>query len=167
MKAVINKTTLLLFMIVSLNILSQNTSTVETNDMQFMLEEEKVARDVYEFLADKWNIKIFNNIKRSEQKHMNMMEELLTRNSVSYTLNNDRGIFINTELQILYNDLIKKGSKSFIDALEVGKLVEEKDIYDLEVAIKNTNNDFSKQVYTRLLSASQKHLNAFNRQLSK
>jgi hypothetical protein len=37
----------------------------------FMLEEEKLARDTYEFLDNTWSINPFANIKNSEQTHMN------------------------------------------------------------------------------------------------
>ncbi len=36
----------------------------------FMLEEEKLARDTYEFLDNQWGINQFANIKKSEQSHM-------------------------------------------------------------------------------------------------
>ena len=31
--------------------------------MKYMLEEEKMARDVYEILDNTWNLRVFNNIK--------------------------------------------------------------------------------------------------------
>jgi len=41
----------------------------EQKDLTFMREEEKLAQDVYTFLASKWNLRIFSNIARSEQTH--------------------------------------------------------------------------------------------------
>jgi len=167
MKTVIRKTIMLLFILFSINAISQNSTTIEDNDMKFMVEEEKVARDAYEFLANLWNLKVFNNIKHSEQRHINMIQDLLNKNNIDFKVSTKRGVFYNNDLQTLYDDLIKKGSKSIYDALEVGKLVEEKDIKDLEEAIKNSENDEAKQVYSNLLKASQNHLKAFNKQLSK
>lgn len=167
MKTVIRKTIMLLFILFSINAISQNSTTIEDNDMKFMVEEEKVARDAYEFLANQWNLKVFNNIKHSEQRHINMIQDLLNKNNIDFKVSTKRGVFYNNDLQTLYDDLIKKGSKSIYDALEVGKLVEEKDIKDLEEAIKNSENDEAKQVYSNLLKASQNHLKAFNKQLSK
>ena len=141
MKNVIYKFSVLLFTIVWNNGFSQETdlSSQEINDMKYMLEEEKVARDVYEFLDDKWDLMVFNNIKQSEQRHMDMMEYLLNSYKTSYQLSNERGVFYNKDLQKMYNDLIEKGSKSKYDALEVGKTIEITDIDDLEKKINGNS----------------------------
>ena len=132
-----------------------------------MLEEEKLARDVYEFLDDQWNLRVFNNIKQSEQQHMDMVEYLLNTYKVSYDLSDERGVFYNEKLQNLYNDLIEKGSKSEYDALEVGKTIEIVDIEDLENAVNQTTNSEIRDVYSRLIFASNNHLRAFERNLSR
>ena len=169
MKNVIFKFSIILISIISLNGFSQtaNLSNQEINDMKYMLEEEKVARDVYEFLDNQWDLRVFNNIKSSEQRHMDMVEYLLNANKVSYQLSDKRGVFYNEDLQKLYNDLIEKGSKSKYDALELGKTVEVTDIEDLENAMKNTSNPEIKEVYSQLIFASNNHLRAFNRNLSR
>ena len=132
-----------------------------------MLEEEKLARDVYEFLDDQWNLRVFNNIKQSEQQHMDMVEYLLNSYKVSYDLSDEGGVFYNEKLQNLYNDLIEKGSKSEYDALEVGKTIELVDIEDLENAVNQTTNSEISDVYSRLIFASNNHLRAFERNLSR
>jgi len=169
MKNVIKKIAIVIAILSSMNTFSQKGSLSEkvTNDMKFMVEEEKVARDAYEYLGETWNLRIFNNIKQSEQRHMEMMESLLEKNKIAYEISDERGVFYNKDLQKMYNDLIEKGSKSRRDALEVGKLIEVTDIKDLEEAIKNTSDEYIKQVYSNLLRASQNHLKAFNRQLAK
>lgn len=169
MKNVIFKFSIILISIISLNGFSQtaNLSNQEINDMKYMLEEEKVARDVYEFLDTKWDLRVFNNIKSSEQRHMDMVEYLLNANKVSYQLSDKQGVFYNDDLQKLYNSLIEKGSKSKYDALEVGKTIEDTDIEDLENAMKNTSNSEIKEVYSQLIFASNNHLRAFNRNLSR
>ena len=155
------------------NISCQNNTDVallsqeNSNTMRFMLEEEKVAFDVYTFLGEKWNLKVFTNIKQSEAKHMEAMKALLERNAISYQISSESGVFFNEELQVMYSDLITKGSLSLTDALEVGKMIEEKDIEDLQLAIRNSNDNDAKQVYTNLLNASYNHLNALNRNLSR
>lgn len=169
MNNVIKKTIIAIVILFSMNTFSQNISLAKNviNDMKFMVEEEKVARDVYEYLDETWNLRVFNNIKQSEQRHMEMMENLLSTNKVTYQLSDERGVFYNEDLQKMYNDLVEKGSKSRNDALEVGKLIEVTDINDLENAIKNTTDTYIKQVYSNLLRASENHLQAFNRQLAK
>lgn len=169
MNNVTNKIVITIIAISSMNFYGQNTSLSDEviKDMKYMVEEEKLARDVYEFLDNTWNIRVFNNIKQSEQRHMEMMQNLLSTNNVEYDLSDESGLFFNKELQKLYNELIEKGSKSKYDALEVGKLIEVTDIKDLTDAIENTNDSYIKTVYTNLLKASQNHLKAFERQLSR
>jgi hypothetical protein len=77
------------------------------------------------------------------------------------------GVFTNSDLQKLYNELIPQGSVSLVEALKVGKLIEEKDIDDLKQGIATTNHEDIKTVYNNLLKGSTIHLNAFQSQLSK
>ncbi|WP_299215288.1 DUF2202 domain-containing protein [uncultured Aquimarina sp.] len=136
-------------------------------DMKYMLEEEKLAKDVYTFLGNTLGLKIFENIKQGEERHFDVMKNLLTTNEISFEIHKENGTFYNPELQKLYDYLIQLGSNSIKDVINVGVLIEETDIRDLEKVIKNTNDPYTKQVYSNLLRASKNHLRAFNRQLSK
>lgn len=169
MDTIISKNVTDVFVLVTINMDGEqiDISNDEMNDMKYMVEEEKVARDVYEYLDDIWNLRVFNNIKQSEERHMQVIKNLLDNYKIDYNVSEERGIFYNKDLQKLYNDLIEKGSKSQYDALEVGKEIELTDIADLKNAINKTKDNYIKQVYTNLLSASQNHLRAFNWQLSK
>ncbi len=169
MKNAIFKILFIIFSLISIDAFCQgnNLSTQEVIDMKYMLEEEKVARDVYEFFDDEWHMRIFSNIKQSEQHHMDMMEYLLNSNKISYKLNSERGVFYNEHLQTMYNKFIEKGSKSKQDALEVGKMIEVVDIKDLEKALKKTSKVDISDVYSQLIFASNNHLEAFNRNLSR
>ena len=99
MSNVINKTVIILLVLFSMNSFSQNTSQTEQTvaDMKFMLEEEKVDRDVYEYLDEIWNLRVFNNIKQSEQQHMDMIQTLLDDNNFEYKLSDKRGVFYNDD----------------------------------------------------------------------
>jgi len=52
------------------NLPMQDISKIEKSCLMKMREEEKMARDVYQVLYDKWGHQIFSNIARSEQQHM-------------------------------------------------------------------------------------------------
>jgi len=85
-------------------------SEEEINGLQFMREEEKLARDVYLTLNSKWNIMTFKNISKSEQVHMDVILGLLNKYNIDDPAEgNDIGIFINQDLQKLYNQLIEQG----------------------------------------------------------
>jgi hypothetical protein len=49
----------------------------EISGLLLMREEEKLARDVYKYLGERWNLRVFSNIANSEQTHMDQMAYLL------------------------------------------------------------------------------------------
>lgn len=142
--------------------------TSEEDWLVYMREEEKLARDVYTVLYGEWRLKIFKNIAASEQKHMDAVKTLLDRYGlVDPAAGNARGVFTNEDLQRLYYELIAKGKRSVLDALEVGVLIEEADIEDLEKALTTpvpVHRDV-KRVFTNLLAGSYNHLAAFESKL--
>jgi hypothetical protein len=137
-------------------------SSLEKQDLTFMREEEKLARDVYLALYEQWGLTPFSNISSSEQQHMNAMLQLLKK----YRLPDPAaglvlGEFANMELQVLYNSLIEQGARSDVDALQVGGIIEETDILDLQGAIARNDNTDIDTVYGRLQCGSRNHLRAF------
>ena len=147
---------------------SSTITTQEEEGLVFMVEEEKLARDVYLTLNEKWHARVFENISKSEQRHMDSVENLLNKYQIDVpsTLN-DIGHFEDEKLQGLYNDLIAKGEQSYVDALEVGVIIEETDITDLEELIDGGLSSDTERVYENLLSGSFNHLSAFNKEISK
>ncbi len=142
-------------------------SEEETAGLTFMREEEKLARDVYIYLYDIYTLPIFNNIPKSEQRHMDAIKVLLDKYKLEDPVANDvPGTFKNQDLQELYDQLIEAGKVNRVEALKVGALIEETDILDLEEQIneKIDNQDITK-VYTSLLNGSYHHLKAFTRVL--
>ncbi len=129
-----------------------------------MREEEKLARDVYLTLYDKWGTQVFSNIARSEQMHMDAIGTLLKNygleDPVAQT-GDQRGVFNDPKLQDLYNQLVEKGSTSLVDALTVGATIEDLDIKDLDDAIARTNRTDIQTVYERLRNGSYHHMKAF------
>ena len=139
----------------------------EIADLQFMREEEKLARDVYITLYDVWGVAVFNNISRSEQSHMDAVLTLLDRYDIADPVgDNGVGEFTDPDLQTLYDELVAVGSASLSDALLVGGAIEEIDILDLDEAVAETEHADIQQVYARLLNGSYNHLRAFTRTLT-
>lgn len=68
------------------------------------------------------------------------------------------GKFTNPNLQMLYNDLIVRGSRSLAEALKVGAAIEEIDIRDLQTRMAQTNNADIQQVFNSLLNGSYNHI---------
>ena len=145
------------------------TSAILTEDEEeallFMREEEKLARDVYLTLGEKWpELAIFTNIAASEQKHMDAVLQLLVKYSLTDPADGP-GVFVDADLKKLYGQLVEKGLNSIVDALEVGIIIEEEDIADLEYYLGLTDKKDIKQVFENLLEGSKNHLDAFDRNL--
>ena len=144
-------------------------SQAEIDGLLLMREEEKLARDVYTTLYEKWNLRAFESIGQgSETTHMDAMKTLLDRYGLEDPVGEDiPGVFQNEELQKVYDELVEKGSQSIEDAVLVGAYIEDLDIYDLQRLIEETDNDDIKIVYQNLLKGSRNHLRAFDRQLQR
>lgn len=138
----------------------------ERNGLILMREEEKMAHDVYSFLYDKWNIMIFNNIASSEQTHTDAVLELLDKYDIDDPASGKNiGVFNDTSLQRMYNQLLINGNYSLLSALTVGATIEDLDIYDLEKLILKADNQDIAFVYNNLLKASRNHMRAFYSQI--
>lgn len=138
----------------------------EAKTLAFMREEEKLARDVYQKLYEKWNLVAFRNIAESEDQHFKVVGDMLTRHKIADpAAEMGPGEFRDARLAALYEELIAKGMASVNDALEVGIQIEKADIADLEEAIKQTTRLELKRLYTNLMSASFNHLEAFETNL--
>jgi len=146
------------------NATAADLSDEEIADLLHMREEEKLARDVYLALYDKWGAQVFSNIARSEQMHMDRIGTLLNAYGIDDPVaqtGDQRGVFSDPKLQDLYNQLVEKGSSSLVDALTVGATIEDLDIKDLDEAIARTTHPDIQTVYDRLRTGSYHHMNAF------
>lgn len=129
----------------------------------FMLEEEKLAGDIYEAFYDMYGLKIFDNIAQSEDNHFDALlaqAEALGLDVDEFVFE-DAGTFVDPELQDMYDTLLAEGSLSLTDALEVGVLIEETDIIDISDAIEGVEGTVLADVYQNLLDGSLNHLDAF------
>lgn len=137
-------------------------SPAEIDSIKFMREEEKLARDVYRYLSDRWNMNIFANISHSEDIHMEALLTLINRFELEDPVQeNGLGVFSNQDLQALYDELTAQGSLTLADALLVGGAIEEIDILDLQDSLAQSSNNAVIEVYENLLKGSINHLQAF------
>jgi hypothetical protein len=153
----------------TLNSISTGTlSGAEVEGLLYMREEEKLARDVYLVLYEKWGMSVFQNIANSEQTHTDAIKTLLDRYGLGDpAAGQDVGIFTNPGLQELYDLLVDTGNRSLVDALRVGAAIEEIDILDLEEWIAQTSQADIVLVYENLMKGSRNHLRSFVSTLEK
>jgi hypothetical protein len=135
-------------------------SPKEEESLRYIREEEKVARDVYIAMYDRWGLAIFKNISVSEQTHMDAVKTLLDRYKLEDPAQTP-GKFSDPHLQEMYDYLIGMGNSSVIQALNVGVIIEETDIKDLEADLAIVVHKDIKRVYQNLMAGSENHMAAF------
>ena len=146
----------------------QELSTVERDALIRIREDEKLARDVYTTLGEKWNLPIFDNIARAEQHHMELTALLVTRYEIKDPVVDDAtGAFTDPELGALYATLVSKGQESMENALGVGATIEDLDLADLQRMIDASDNQDFQLIANNLAKGSRNHLRAFTKVIGK
>ncbi len=143
-------------------------SEAEAASLLAMREEEKLARDVYLTLGERWDVAVFRNIPRAEQRHMDRVGDLLERYGIDDPVVDDAvGAFADPAFAALYAELVEKGSRSLTDALAVGAEIEDLDLADLYAALDDVveRSDIA-MVYENLARGSRNHMRAFAGALS-
>lgn len=134
----------------------------ELASLSYMREEEKLARDVYISLSNKWGVNIFTNISNSEQTHMEAILMLLNKYNLTDPVgSNAVGVFTSVTLQNLYNQLLAQGNASLPDAYKVGATIEDLDIFDLKNALTYIDNQDIRLVFDNLSKGSRNHMRSF------
>ena len=157
----------------------------EITHLEFMCEEEKLARDVYITLGMKYpNSTVFGNIDDSEQEHMCAVADMLEKYGIANPSTNDNvGMFTGEAygwyFTEKYNALVARASASELEALHVGAFIEELDMLDIDqcpkviVETDNGIDDSSEcgkvytekpdiqRLYENLLAGSKSHLRAY------
>jgi len=155
---------LLIFLLLAVNLFALTNQEKEA--LNYMYQEEKLAKDVYYKLAQMYpDIRVFS-IYNSEIRHENSVANVMRHYGLPFPVRGDQvGVFNNPELQNLYDVLINKGKRSLKDALEVGIMVEVTDIEDLDKYLANATSPDVIALFKFLRAGSYNHYNAFNRTL--
>jgi hypothetical protein len=134
-------------------------------DLLAMVEEEKLAGDVYDVLGDRFDDATLERIAASEDRHAAALRRLLDRYGIADpTAGLPVGEFATTEFQQLYDRLVAEGATSLAAAYDVGEQIERLDIDDLTDAIATAQGRADLvRVYSNLRTGSTHHLAAFTR----
>ncbi len=165
---------LLLFLAIGITKCGNSSEIVESldlpeevrNDLLFLLEEEKLARDVYIYAYNMYGENIFNNISGSEQRHMDAAKVILEKYNIPINMSEEIGVFINTDIQSLYDEYIAKVDLSLVDALMIGATIEDLDIYDINTYKSRATKDDILRMYNLLACGSGNHMRAFISQIT-
>ena len=145
----------------------QSTSDETKSQLLYLIEEEKLAHDVYQKMYDLYGARIFSNITKSEAGHQSRVLALLEARDITDPRSSQVGVFADQSLQKLYAELIAQGSQSLEEAYKVGVAIEEMDIADIKQDLKTLDPSQTdiETVLEALLQGSENHLRAFNRQV--
>jgi len=134
----------------------------EVDEVLYMRQEEKLARDVYITLSETWLADVFDTIAASEQRHMDAIGRIVEAQDLEDPIvDNTVGAFSDEFFAGLYADLTTAGEASYVEALKTGAYIEELDIADLMMALEIAENDYLTQVLGNLQRGSRNHLRAF------
>ena len=163
----------------------------EQTHLEFMCEEEKLARDVYITLGAKHpEAGVFGNIDDSEEQHKCAVSDILEKYGIPNPSTNDNvGVFTGEAYGAYftekYNELVERGSVSVLEAYYVGAFIEELDMIDIMQCpqeILETDNGIDdvsqcgriytdepdiQRLYDSLLAGSKNHLQAYVRNIEK
>ncbi|MEZ4906596.1 MAG: DUF2202 domain-containing protein [Saprospiraceae bacterium] len=140
---------------------SETITTEEAELLKYMREEEKLARDVYIYFFNKYNAQVFQNISKSEQRHMEKILCLLDYYEIEDPALAEEGEFTNAHIKELYDALIAAGDVSLLEAYKVGATIEDVDIKDLEDYSLQTENPAILDIFSNLTCGSRNHMRAF------
>lgn len=136
-------------------------SAAESDTLLWMREEEKVARDVYVKLYQRWKKPVFGRISTSEQRHFDAIGAKIDLQGLTDPALPAPGQFADQGLQAAYDELTATGLQSYSQALTVGATIEDMDIRDLQDAIAGTDDPALRRTYEHLMEGSKSHLRAF------
>ena len=130
----------------------------------YWVQEEKMAQDLYWALAAKYpDLQQFTNIAPSETRHMNQVSALLATYGVADpTVGLPAGVFVDPQLQQIYNDLLASATTPQA-ALAAGAQVERTDLTDLNAAKEGLTAPDVLRALDAQIKASTNHLKAFTR----
>lgn len=136
--------------------------------LMFMIEEEKLAGDIYEAFHAIYGMQVFDNIAASEDQHFAALIGFAGELGldVDQFLFEPAGSFVDPALQGMYDSLLALGGASATAALEVGLAIEEKDMIDIAAAAEAVEDTPLEAIYENLLAGSVNHLEAFDSLLS-
>lgn len=150
----------------SMNLEGGTLDAEGTSRLVYLIEEEKLAMDLYTALGETWDSRVFEMIPKSEARHQDMVEQLLAAYNIEDPRSSEPGVFSDPSLQALYDELLESGLTSEANAAQAGIAVELADIADLEAAIEFFDNEEIVDVLSKLLEGSRNHLAAFERVLN-
>lgn len=145
---------------------NEHLSSDEKDSIKYMVESEKLSRDLYQKLYELWELEIFNDLYKIEITHNNAvkklaeLEELIEENSVD-----NPGEFKSAYFDRVFKDFSETSNKSFYDAIYVAATMEEMAIFDIMEYEATTGNETLAKMLLDLKYGAMSNLRKLNKEI--
>lgn len=165
----IKKLVLISFIIVATTLNSQITiSAEESKQVIQILEQRKMARDLYYKLYKTWHSDTFKRLSDSEQIYLNSLKKLTTKlNIIDPTIDDTKGVFSSDYITKLYIDFSKIGLSSDYEAFRIAATVQDLMINDINQLLNSSSDKSIIDAMNNTKQGSISHLRACNREIKK
>ncbi len=140
-------------------------SPEDQKSVEHMIEEERLAVELYQMLAKVWDQPIFKEILAEEKVHLVRVQRLGKKYHVEES-QREYGEYLDQNLQNLFNGFRIRANASEKEALLVAAEFEERDIVDLQKYFNTTDNADLIITYEFLLEEAKDHLRIIYKVLS-
>jgi len=135
-------------------------SAEEQSDLQFMVEKEKLLKNVYQEMYDTYETHLFKTIIDCKEKHITLLSARLAKygaeNPAAYL---GDGLFSNSSIQQIYDSFIAEGQIDLTNSIMYLKDMEENHIVDIENTLSKAEGNIDiVRVYNICLMESKAHL---------
>ena len=134
----------------------------------YLIEQEKLAHDLYRVLDTMWVTDVFNRVSNEELQHMAKLSAVACEFMIDVPVHFNEypeGQFVDGRLRRLYTDLLLSANFSLEEAYLACANLEERKILDLKAALKQPNFDIETLTYKALLIGAEDNLKLFIRAL--
>jgi len=145
-----------------------STADLTADEIEFVYavrEDEKVARDLYTLFFEKYSLKVFSTLAKSESNHIRAVEILLDYYEIDFPVPGAYGVFEDSARQAIYDSLVIKGSTA-LEGFRVMAQLEEDNIISYRNVLEDITNPNIKIVIENLGKASENHFKAAIRQIT-
>jgi hypothetical protein len=138
---------------------NKKLNATENRYIIYMIEGEKMARDLYYHFSQKYDFAQFEELYKAEQSQLQAIKQLAKKYDIENpAAKKDVGQFKNPEIQQFYDEFLKQGNKNLEEALKASSKAEEVAIQIYLRSIDGAEKADTKFVFEQLNIAAKNHL---------
>lgn len=127
-------------------------------DVKLLMQEEQLARDVYQLATEKYQMHVFDCKVNAEASHWDMLKAYSKEPLAAMP---EYGQIRDSAFAASFADLKIMVNSSVAEALQAGAMIEETDIHVLETNLVVATDEQLRQLLQNLINASEQHLRSF------